>query len=340
MHHLIDMTTFCRGGQVIMCLLLAGGTLLGLSGAVNLVRARPVLERPTYQLLVAVAGIFAAGFLWTCGLHWQIYWGLPLEMPDALVSWFNRHMQHYAGPGLPPLVPGRPCRYMVPLWIEREKYYFWFLCYSVLALFAHRRLNRHRLRALVHLLLAVQTFILFFAVDPFARPLPAFFSEIQPWFDTALPPIDRLQLFMRLYPRMVYYYNAAYMWLHPPMLFLSYACITLTGVTSMGMLAVRDRSVEEAGYVFARLGFVLLSLGMLLGYPWALQAWGDNWWWDPKVCSSIMLWVIYSAYLHTRLHGARRGMWYFTAVTGVLCFAAMVFTLLSSMYFPGEHTLH
>lgn len=339
MHHLIDLTRFCRGGQAVMCLLLAGGVLLGLSGLVNLVRSRPVLELRTYQLLVVVTGVFAAGFVWICGLHWQIYWSLPLEMPDALVSWFNQHRQHYAGSGLPQLEPGRPCRYTVPLWIESEKYYFWFLCYSVLALVAHRRLPRHRLRALVHLLLAVQIVILFFAADPFAHPLPAFFSEIRPWFDTALRPLDRLRLFMGLYPRMVYYYNAAYMWLHPPMLFLSYACITITGVTSVGMLAVRDRSVEETGYVFARLGFVLLSLGMLLGYPWALQAWGDNWWWDPKVCSSIMLWVIYSAYLHTRLHAARRGMWYFTAVTGVLCFAAMVFTLLSSLYFPGEHTM-
>ena len=35
----------------------------------------------------------------------------------------------------------------------------------------------------------------------------------------------------------------------------------------------------------------LFALGMLLGYPWALQAWGPNWWWDPKICSSLMMWA-------------------------------------------------
>jgi len=122
------------------------------------------------------------------------------------------------------------------------------------------------------------------------------------------------------------------------MLFLSYACITLIGATSIFMFATRDPGVEKAGYDFARLGFTLLTVGMLIGYPWALKAWGENWWWDPKICSSIMMWSVFSTYLHTRLYAGRRGMWYFTAALGVLCCLAMVFTFSASLYFPGEHT--
>jgi len=338
-NELLDITMFSRGGQVFMYSLLVIGMLLGVSGAINLMRPRSVLERLTVWALVAVNVVFFAGFLWICRLHYQIYSQLPLEMSESLVGWFNQHMQRSAGSGLPLLDPLSPSRYTVPLWIENEKYYFWFMCYSIMALIAHCRITHHRLRALLHLMLSGQVLILFFLADPFSQPLPKFFSEIQPWFSGTQAPMERLRLFMQLYPRMTYYYNASYMWIHPPMLFLSYACITITFVTSIFMLGVRDMTIETTGYDFAKLGFVLLTLGMLLGYPWALQAWGENWWWDPKICSSIMMWSIYSTYLHTRLYVARSGMWYFTSVMGILCFIAMVFTLLSSLYFPGEHSL-
>ena len=150
--------------------------------------------------------------------------------------------------------------------------------------------------------------------------------------------MDRVGLFMRMYPKMVFYYNAHYMWFHPPLLFLAYACITLTFVTSVFMLFRRELAIEKIGYDFAKFGYFMLTLGMLLGYPWALQAWGPNWWWDPKICSSIMMWALFSTYLHTRLYANKRGMWYFSSILGILCFAAMIFTFVSSFYFPGEHT--
>ena len=124
---------------------------------------------------------------------------------------------------------------------------------------------------------------------------------------------QRFGLFMQLYPKMIFYYNAEYMWFHPPLLFLSYACITMTFVTSVFMLVRREPAVEIMGYDYAKLGFLMLTLGMLLGYPWALKAWGPNWWWDPKICSSIMMWAIYSTYLHTRLYANKPFMWYFSA---------------------------
>ena len=212
------------------------------------------------------------------------------------------------------------------------------MCYSIMAFIAHYRIHHHRVRALLYILFTAQVLILFFTTDPFANPLPGFFEEIRPWFEGNLTQRGQLGLFMKLYPRMIFYYNASYMWVHPPMLFISYACITLIFVTSLLMLVRRDPALEAAGYDFAKLGFLLLTIGMLIGYPWALKAWGPNWWWDPKICSSIMMWSVFSTYLHTRLYAGRTGMWYFTSVLGILCFLAMIFTFLTSLFFPGEHT--
>jgi cytochrome c biogenesis factor len=239
---------------------------------------------------------------------------------------------------LPLLDTANPPRYMLPVWIENEKYYFWFMCYGAMSLVAHFRMQNHRFRAALHILLGVQVTILLLVANPFKEPLPQFFAQIAPWFNQNQPAMAKIGSFMKLYPKMIFYYNAEYMWLHPPMLFVSYACITIAFVTSCFMLVKRDIGIEKIGYDFAKLGYFMLTLGMLLGYPWALKAWGPNWWWDPKICSSIMMWAIYSTYLHTRLYANKPGMWYFSSALGILCFLAMIFTFLTSFFFPGEHT--
>ena len=84
--------------------------------------------------------------------------------------------------------------------------------------------------------------------------------------------------------------------------------------------------------------FDLIDASILIGYPWALQAWGPNWWWDPKIASSIMMWLLYSAYLHMRLYTHRRLLWFLSAGLGILCYLSLVFTYFMAWFFPGEHT--
>jgi len=341
MESLVPLHLFTLIGKSILLVLLAGSGLLGAFGAVSLFRTTPGLQRLSGYLLVVLTAVFLAGFGWICWFHFQVYLLLPLELPSALAEYLNRQleiMNRGAEYGLPLYNPDSPPRYLLPLWLENEKYYFWFMCYTFMALAGHFRLEHPRLRAVLHILLAAQVAVLFWAANPFTDPLPKFFSAIDPWFSPNLPIGQRLGLFMQLYPKMIFYYNAEYMWVHPPLLFLSYACITMTFVTSVFMLIKREPAVESMGYDYAKLGFFMLTLGMLLGYPWALKAWGPNWWWDPKICSSIMMWAIYSTYLHTRLYANKPFMWYFSSMLGIVCFLAMIFTFVSSFFFPGEHT--
>jgi len=338
---LIPAAAFTKAGNVLLGLLLILSIMIATSAAVNLLSSRPVWQKTTTGLLTAITIIFVFGFLWLCWFHWQIFQHLPLKLPQELTGWVNRQLASANSGntyGMPLYDPASPPRYKIPLWIENEKYYFWFLCYAIMALLAHMRLQNHRFRAALHLFLAVQTAILFFLTNPFSRPLPRFFNEIGPWFASGQSLMYKASYFMQLYPRMVFYYNAEYMWFHPPLLFISYASITVVFITSVFMFAQRDLAVEKIGYDNAKLGFFMLTLGMLLGYPWALKAWGPNWWWDPKICSSLMMWAVFSTYLHTRLYANKRSMWYFTSILGIVCFVAMIFTFLTSFYFPGEHT--
>ncbi|MCL7488151.1 MAG: cytochrome c biogenesis protein [Desulfobulbaceae bacterium] len=342
MEDLVPINLFTQVGNTLLWVLLVVTVFVGASGTVNLFRTAPVLQRITGHLFILLTFVFLAGFSWICWFHYQVYLSLPLELPANLAEYLNRQlemMNRGAEYGLPLYNPEAPPRYLLPLWLENEKYYFWFMCYAFMALIGHFRLEHPRLRAALHILMAIQVAILFLAANPFTDPLPKFFSAVEPWFTQDLSMGQRFGLFMQLYPKMVFYYNAEYMWFHPPLLFLSYACITMTFVTSIFMLARRELAIEIMGYDYAKLGFFMLTLGMLLGYPWALKAWGPNWWWDPKVCSSIMLWAIYSTYLHTRLYANKPFMWYFSSILGIICFLAMIFTFISSFFFPGEHTL-
>ncbi|MEJ2690197.1 MAG: cytochrome c biogenesis protein CcsA [Deltaproteobacteria bacterium] len=338
---LLPLARFSSTGEALLLVLLSFSLLCGLAGCVNLFAASPHFAKSTGWLLSVTVGLFVAGFALICWFHYQIHLKLPLVLPDKLATFLNNQLQamnRQSAYGMPLYNAAAPPRYTIPVWIENEKYYFWVMSYAFMALIAHFRMPRHRFRAALHLGLAVQVLLLYFLADPFAQPLPRFFKEITPWFAGNLGPMQQFGLFMKLYPRMIFYYNADYMWFHPPLLFLSYACITLTFIASAFMLVKRRLEIEVLGYDFAKLGYFALTLGMLLGYPWALQAWGPNWWWDPKICSSIMLWAIFSTYLHTRLYANKKAMWYFSSILGILSFLAMIFTFLASFYFPGEHT--
>jgi hypothetical protein len=196
MEHLIPLAQFGSVGKVIVWILVLLAALIGLSGTVNLYRPRPRTQRLTGWLFILLAAVFLAGFAWICRFHYQIYLHLPLELPVGLAEYLNRHlemMNQGAEYGLPLYDAGAPPRYVLPLWLENEKYYFWFMCYALLALIAHFRLERPRLRAALHILLAAQVAILFQAANPFIDPLPNFFRGVEPWFTENLTPAEQLR---------------------------------------------------------------------------------------------------------------------------------------------------
>jgi cytochrome c-type biogenesis protein CcsB len=49
------------------------------------------------------------------------------------------------------------------------------------------------------------------------------------------------------------------------------------------------------------LGYPLLTMGIISGAMWAREAWGALWSWDPKESWALVTWLLYTAYLHSRL---------------------------------------
>lgn len=89
--------------------------------------------------------------------------------------------------------------------------------------------------------------------------------------------------------------------------------------------------VEAMSYELVRFGFVLLTIGLLVGSVWAKSAWGDYWVWDPKENWSLVTWLVYGGYLHLRrVRGWRgeKGAWLLIVGFGVVMFTYLGMNML------------
>ena len=63
----------------------------------------------------------------------------------------------------------------------------------------------------------------------------------------------------------------------------------------------RIEQLDSLSYRTITVGFLLLTVGLISGSVWAYEAWGSWWSWDPKETWALIAWLVYAAYLHSRL---------------------------------------
>jgi cytochrome c-type biogenesis protein CcsB len=95
--------------------------------------------------------------------------------------------------------------------------------------------------------------------------------------------------------------------------------------------------LDQTIYRTIAFGFLMQTLVVIVGAIWAQFAWGRYWGWDPKETWSLITWLIYATYLHTRTVMGWRGRK--SAWLAILGFLAVIFTLLGVSYlFHGLHS--
>lgn len=60
-------------------------------------------------------------------------------------------------------------------------------------------------------------------------------------------------------------------------------------------------SLDNLSYRIIGFGFPLLTIGIIAGAVWANEAWGSYWSWDPKETWALITWLVFAAYLHSRI---------------------------------------
>jgi cytochrome c-type biogenesis protein CcsB len=95
-------------------------------------------------------------------------------------------------------------------------------------------------------------------------------------------------------------------------------------------------TLDTVAYKAITVGYPLFTVGALFaGAIWAHEAWGRFWSWDPKETSSLVVWLMYTAYLHARLVRDWRGMG--AAVLSAIAYVGTILTIFSTMILGGLH---
>ena len=68
-----------------------------------------------------------------------------------------------------------------------------------------------------------------------------------------------------------------------------------------------NEQLDSLSYRPITVGFLMLTVGIVSGAVWANEAWGSYWSWDPKETWALICWLVYAAYLHTRLSRGWQG---------------------------------
>lgn len=100
--------------------------------------------------------------------------------------------------------------------------------------------------------------------------------------------------------------------IHPPILFLGYAALTVPFALALGaLLADRsDRQWVASARRWALAGWLFLTAGIILGAQWAYVelGWGGYWGWDPVENASLLPWFAATGLIHSLILYQRRGM--------------------------------
>ena len=97
------------------------------------------------------------------------------------------------------------------------------------------------------------------------------------------------------------------------------------------------KTLDQVIYRMIAFGFLMQTALVVTGAIWAQFAWGKYWSWDPKETWSLITWLIYAVYFHTRVTMGWRG--HKSAIVVAIGFIAMLFTLLGvNLLLPGLHS--
>lgn len=89
-------------------------------------------------------------------------------------------------------------------------------------------------------------------------------------------------------------------YVHVPLAWTAYLAFGVVFVCSIGYLWRRRTGWDVVARASAEVGVVFTTLVLLTGSLWAKPIWGTWWTWDARLTTTLVLWLIYVAYLMLR----------------------------------------
>ena len=128
------------------------------------------------------------------------------------------------------------------------------------------------------------------------------------------------------------------MYLHIPSAWLAFFAFFIVFISSILFLWKKEREWDIYAHASAEIGVVFCSLVLITGPIWAKPIWGTWWVWDARLTSTLILWLIYVAYLMLRSQtevGSMRAR--YAAVLGIVGFLNIPFIHFSVLWWRTFH---
>src|SRR4051812_17865584 len=93
---------------------------------------------------------------------------------------------------------------------------------------------------------------------------------------------------------------------HAPIGMTMFMSAFVCGIGSAIFLFTRRPGADRVAVAAAELTAILGIIVLVTGPLWARKAWGVWWEWDARLTSSLVLWLIFNAYLLLRRYGGPR----------------------------------
>ena len=125
---------------------------------------------------------------------------------------------------------------------------------------------------------------------------------------------------------------------HVPLAWSGFLCCFIVLIGSIGYLWKKSLICDRLAHASSEIGVLFITLMLMSGVLWAKPVWGVWWTWDPRLTTSLILWLIYVAYLMLRAYSSNRqqGAKY-AALLGIAGFIDVPIVYLSIYWWRTVH---
>lgn len=128
------------------------------------------------------------------------------------------------------------------------------------------------------------------------------------------------------------------MYFHIPAAWLSFLAFFVVFLCSILFLWKKEREWDIYAHASAEIGVMFCSLVLITGPIWARPIWGAWWVWDARLTSTLILWLIYVAYLMLRAQTDSESMRArYAAVLGIVGFLDIPLIHFSVLWWRTFH---
>ncbi|MBO54778.1 MAG: cytochrome C assembly protein [Dehalococcoidia bacterium] len=127
-------------------------------------------------------------------------------------------------------------------------------------------------------------------------------------------------------------------YIHVPIAAMSFLAFFLVFVFSIIYLVKRSEHWDRLAYAAGEVGVVFVSVTLLTGVVWAKPVWGVWWTWEPRLTTTLILWLIYIAYIMVRSYAPNRSQGsLYAAAIGIIGFIDVPIVYYSVQWWRSIH---